>query len=262
MSATGTSTSASGTFEIEVPANTAYIGFAVGAATISGGSYAVVISSFKHEPISLVMREKKYLNGSLQATDNYSLTYKDEGVYRYELTHNLLYDQIKISLHYYATDTGQISETKTIDLNSECIPTQSEDGIHLSWMVYPGGFDYFTFTAYPDHLIDITDSGETEENIFPDWPNSHGEFADTIRKQTFRTSRRQVLVRSQHVTKEQLAAIKYIKTSPLVQIVNSIYDRRTVLVDTESFTERKGEDKLYSISFTITYTDDVPSQSV
>lgn len=153
-------------------------------------------------------------------------------------------------------------ETKTIDINCDCIPSKAEEGIYLSWLNNLGGFDYWFFTAYKDHIINITDSGETKVNTFPNWPNSYGEFADTIKKQTYRDSETQILVRSQHLTKDQLTQIQSIKTSPLVQIVNSIYDRRTVSVDTDSFTVYQEEQKLYQIQFTITYTDDVPSQRV
>lgn len=154
-----------------------------------------------------------------------------------------------------------ISETKTIDIDCNCTRSKAT-GYYLSWLNNLGGFDYWYFTGYADEIIDIVDSGETEENIFPEWPESFGEFSDTIKKQTFRESREQILVRSQHLTEDQVAAIKKIKTSPLVQIVNSIYDRKTVLVDTESFTSLKEGNNLHEISFTITYTDDVPSQSV
>lgn len=160
----------------------------------------------------------------------------------------------------------EISEVKTIDINCECLPANAV-GFNLSWLNNLGGFDHYHFMSYSDHIIDITESGEEEENIFQDWPNSYGEFADTVRKQTFRTSRKQALVRSQNLTLEQLQVIQFIKTSPLVQIVNSIYDRRTVILDTDSWTVyREGQiqqDKeQYTISFTITYTDDVPSQRV
>lgn len=162
---------------------------------------------------------------------------------------------------YYHVGTA-MTETKTIDVNCDCLKAKAT-GYYLSWLNYLGDFDYWYFTAYADNIIDITEAEETEESIFPDWPNSYGEFADTAnRKQTFRNSREQVLVRSQHVTQSQLQAIKHIKTSPLVQIVNSIYDRRTVLVDRDSFTYLKEGSNLYEISFTITYTDDVPSQRV
>lgn len=157
-----------------------------------------------------------------------------------------------------------ISETKTLDINCNCVPSKSEDGIYLMWSNYLGDFDQWLFTAYKDHIVDIEDSGETEVNTFPTWPNSYGEFADTSnRKQTFRKSVKQLLVRSQNLTLDQLNAIQYIKTSPLVQIVNSIYDRRTVIVDNDSFNVyQEGQKEQYTISFTITYTDDVPSQRV
>jgi hypothetical protein len=163
---------------------------------------------------------------------------------------------------YVLISDNPASETKTIDIDCDCVPSQAEEGIYLSWLNNLGGFDYWLFTAYKDHIINITDSGETKVNTFPNWPVSYGEFADTIRKQTFRDSETQILVRSQHLTKDQITQIQSIKTSPLVQIVNSIYDRRTVLVDTDSFTVYQEEQKLYQIQFTITYTDDVPSQRV
>jgi hypothetical protein len=168
---------------------------------------------------------------------------------------------ITTPLTYYVVPTTAMTETKAIDINCDCLRAKAT-GYYLSWLNYLGGFDYWYFTAYADNIIDITESEETEENIFPEWPNSYGEFADTITKQTFRNSREQVLVRSQHITQAQLQAIKHIKTSPLVQIVNSIYDRRTVIVDADSFTYLKEGSNLYEISFTITYTDDVPSQRV
>lgn len=163
----------------------------------------------------------------------------------------------------YAKPITQISETKTIAFDCNCVPTQAEDGIYISWLNNLGHFDYWLFTAYKDHITDIEDSGETEVNVFENWPNSFGEFADTSnRKQTFVEAREQILVRSQHLTVAQVNALKSIKTSQLVQIINSIYDRRTVIVDKDSFTSYKEENKLHEISFTITYTDDVPSQKV
>jgi hypothetical protein len=53
-----------------------------------------------------------------------------------------------------------------------------------------------------------------------------------------------------------------IKSAILVQVVTSKRDRITVLVDTNSFTIVKEADKMHSLSFTITYTDDLPSQHV
>jgi len=130
----------------------------------------------------------------------------------------------------------------------------------MTWLNYLGGFDYWNFTGESEHTIDITNSGETKQNIFPSWPSSYGEFSDTVKKQTFRDSNKRVFVNSQYLTQAQADAIAYIKTSPLVQIINSRQDRRTVIVDTDSFVKYKDGDKTYSISFNISYTDDIPSQ--
>lgn len=151
-----------------------------------------------------------------------------------------------------------ISETKTFLIKCDC----SNQSLVLSWINYLGGFDYFMFTGETDHTIDITASGETKNNIFPQWPQSYGEMADTIRKQTFRESAKREFIFSQHLTQSQADAIAYIKSSPLVQIVNSRQDRRTVIVDTDSFSKYKDGDKTFTISFSILYTDTIPSQTV
>lgn len=135
-------------------------------------------------------------------------------------------------------------------------------GIYLSWLNNLGGFDYWYFTAKKDYLVDIQDAGEMRNNIFPTWPQSYATQADTIRRQTYRVSNKSMVVRSQHLTRAQLDAISYIKSSVLVQIVNSRQDRRTVIVDTDSFTQYRDRDDTYSISFTIQFTDDIPSQTI
>lgn len=150
----------------------------------------------------------------------------------------------------------QISETKTFLIDCEC----SNQEVLLSWLNYLGGFDYWSFQGESEHAIDITNSGETTANIFPTWPRSYGEHADTIKKQTFRESANRKFIFSQHLTQSQADAIAYIKTSPLVQIVNSRQDRRTVIVDTDSFVKYKDGDRTYFISFNIMYTDNIPSQ--
>ncbi len=134
--------------------------------------------------------------------------------------------------------------------------------IYLTWLNYLGGFEYFFFTAEKEFQIAVGEVGETKNNVLPNWPNSWGKNADTINKQTFRNTVKKVLVRSQHLTMNQLEALTIIRTSPLVQIVESRVDRRTVIVDTDSFKKYDEGDKLYTLQFTITYTDDNPSQRV
>lgn len=134
--------------------------------------------------------------------------------------------------------------------------------IYITWLNYLGGFEYFFFTAKKEYQIEIGFTGESKNNILPNWPNSYGKTSDTIRKQTFRESRKKIIVKSQHLTFNQLEALSYIKSSPLVQIVESRTDRRTVLVDVDSFKKYDEDDKLFTFQFTLTYTDDVPSQRV
>ena len=134
--------------------------------------------------------------------------------------------------------------------------------IYITWLNYLGGFEYFFFTSKKEYQIEIGNTGTTKNNVLPSWPQSYAKTADTLRKQTFRESVKKIVVRSQHLTLNQLEALSSIKTSPLVQIVESRTDRRTVIVDTDSFKKYDEIDKLFSLQFTITYTDNIPSQRV
>lgn len=132
--------------------------------------------------------------------------------------------------------------------------------IYLTWLNYLGGFEYFMFTSEKEFQVDIIDTGQTRQNIFPSWPGSWGQFADTIDKKTYTRAKNKILVRSQHLTQNQRDALKFIKISPVVQIVTSRTDRRTVLVDSESFKVYDEGEKLFTIQFTITFTDELPAQ--
>lgn len=171
---------------------------------------------------------------------------------------------ISITVNNYVSVVSSnniISETKTIDIDCECIQSKAT-GYNLQWLNNLGHFDSWYFKAYADQIIDIVETEETETNLFEDWPNSYGEFSDTVNKETSRRSRQQFLCRSEGLTLDQMNAIKFIKSSPLVQIVNSIYDRTTVILDSDSFTAYKeGQQEQYTISFICTYTNDIPSQT-
>lgn len=134
---------------------------------------------------------------------------------------------------------------------------------YISWLNNLGGFEYWPFVGYKDDLLSVEQTGETKKNVFNQWPKSYGSFADTITKQTFRRTRKQELVRSQHLSRTQAVRIgEEIRSSSLVQIITSRRDRRTVIVDNSSVTVRRGIDKIHSLSFTISYTDQVASQTV
>lgn len=131
----------------------------------------------------------------------------------------------------------------------------------LTWLNNLGGFDYWAFTAKKDHIVEIQEAMVTKKNILPTWPKSYGSQADTIKKQTLRVSNKAYTVRSQIVNESNVDALAYIKSSVLVQIINSRTDRRTVVVDTESFVIRKDGDKTHEIAFNISFTDDIPAQT-
>ncbi len=133
---------------------------------------------------------------------------------------------------------------------------------YMTWLNHLGGFEYFPFTAKKEFQVDVLETAQTRKNIFPEWPNSYGKFADTIDKQTFRRSKNSVIVRSQHLSLNQLESLSYIRTSPLVQLVYSRLDRRTVIVDEDSFKKYDEADKLYALQFKISFTDEIPSQRV
>ena len=131
---------------------------------------------------------------------------------------------------------------------------------YITWLNYLGGFEYFPFIAKQEHQVDILNSGQTRQNIFPQWPNSYGEYADTIDKQSFTVGKDAIILRSQLLTFNQVNILKYIKTSPVVQIVNSRTDRITVLPDKDSFKIYSEEDKTYSITFRVLMTNEIPAQ--
>lgn len=189
---------------------------------------------------------ERYKDGTLQTTDTISIDSKDEGVYRIPLTVSADEDQLQINAG---------GEVKTIDVSNDC----ANQSIYLTWLNYLGGMDYWLFTAQKDYGVDIEDVQQTEINLFINWPNSYDDYR--IKYDTKRTSRENILVRSQNLTLEQVQGLKYIKTSPLVQILEN-NKTKNVLVDNSSFTVYTESDKLYTISFTISMTDQVASQSL
>lgn len=135
--------------------------------------------------------------------------------------------------------------------------------IYLTWLNAHGNFEYFFFKAKSSYQVDVLAAEVTRNNLLPNWPKSSGLTADTIDRQSLRVTKKTILLRSQHLNLNQLEAISYIKSSVLVQIVYSRIDRRTVLVDTNSFV--KYDEQVggpFSIQFTITYTDEIPAQRI
>jgi hypothetical protein len=135
--------------------------------------------------------------------------------------------------------------------------------IYITWLNNKGGFDYFFFKAKNMYQVDVEDAGVTRNNILPQWPKSYGNTADTINRQTYSVTRNVINLRSQHLNLNQVNALAVIKSSPLVQIVYSRTDRRTVLVDTNSFKKYDEMERgLFTLQFTLNYTDEIPTQRI
>lgn len=185
------------------------------------------------------------------------ITDNDEGIYRYSIDQSG-WNEDRIDITYYNVSNDILSETLTIDVIDEC----TNQDFYMVWLNYLGGYDYWNFTARKQYSIATTESKTQEQNIFNNWPNSYGEFADSIVKQTVRRGMNVLTISSQLLTTDQEDAIKLLFVSPLVQICTSQYDRRTLLVQSGSLPVRRDQDKTRKLSFGVSYTDELPSQSL
>jgi hypothetical protein len=134
---------------------------------------------------------------------------------------------------------------------------------YISWLNNLGGFEYWPFTGFKDNNLEVIETGVTKRNTFPGWPKSYGAFADTITKQTYRKARLTKVIRSQVLTRSQAQILgEQIKSSTVVQIITTRRDRRTIIIDESNFTVTQDRNKVHFLNFTITYTDELPSQTV
>lgn len=138
----------------------------------------------------------------------------------------------------------------------------TQEPIYITWLNNLGNFEYFLFTGKSLYQVDVEETGTTKKNILPSWPKSYGVTADTILKQTHRIARNTISVRTQHLTRNQMEVLTGIRTSPLVQIVVSRNNKRTVIVDSDSFKKYDETEDLFALQFSISYTDEIPSQRI
>ena len=211
-----------------------------------------------------------YSNGNytLDASNVYTITDMDQGVYRYDSETGELNQanaESRLDVTIYNSSNVQLSETLTIDVKSDC----SQYGItplYMRWLNYLGGEDFWLFTAQKLYSVEVLESKTQDINIYNDWPNSWGEFSDSITRQTGRRSRNTVKVSSQYLTAAQRDAVAWIVSSPMVQILTStpgsfITLWQTVIVEAATLKKYQENDNLYSISFNISYTDELPAQT-
>lgn len=201
--------------------------------------------------------QELYLNGVIQSTTTTLISNPSvNGVLRQTIAQIGTEDQQIVYIK--ATVGGTLLYGPiTINIDNSC----AAQAINLSWLNNLGGFDYWVFTAQKQYGTDVEATTQATKDIYQNWPNSYGSDADTIDFETGRDSRDFIVVTAQYVTVTQLQAIQNIKKSPLVQIINSVSDRTTVLVDAESWTAYEDNDKTFTITFTMRYTNLNPAQS-
>lgn len=202
-------------------------------------------------------------NYSLASSSRETFTDMDQGVYRLSLAQTGSEQRIDVSV--WSIDYGydlQLSEVMTIDVVDDCT-MYGTTPLYLTWKNYLGGQDYWLFTAQKLYSVDILESKTQDRNIYNQWPKSYGEFAQSVNSQSVRKSKNTVKISSQYLTQAQKDALSWIVSSPLVQIVTTgdVPTLRTVIVDSATLPKFQDRDNLYSISFTISYTDELPVQS-
>lgn len=201
----------------------------------------------------------RYYQDSLLSSSITSIPDFGVGVYRQRVQVTGSEDEIRVSLVYpYPGSYRVISEIKSIEVNTEC----TAQNLDLAWRNAYGGVDQWRFTLGKTNGIDVTAGDVLAKNIFATWPKSYGATGDTLAYQSKRMSTQTYVIRSQDLSDAQILDLRGILTSPFVQVVNSNQDRRTVIVDSGSFTVLEELNKQNSLSFKITFTDQIPAQSL
>lgn len=162
------------------------------------------------------------------------------------------------SISVNAQSPVDISETKTIQVDFSCY----SNSINLSWLNFLGGFDYWTFKGFADFGIDVKSEKRSTKNFIPQFPKSYGSDADTLSQVISKRSKGTILLRAENLTKDQVDDLYRIMASPLVQIVNSAIDRKTVILNANSFIYHPQANRLFEISFTIELTENLPGQTL
>lgn len=229
--------------------------------------YPFKVWFLKTETDDFEITVKKYdSSGSEISSDTVYVNDEDEGLYG-----------VPITISGGSTMTIGINDPSTSPpyykalMNATVVDPCEANYAYLYWKNSLGGTSYWLFTSDKERSIDITETKEATKNIFIDWPTSYSS-GKAVRYETKRVARRRMLIRAENLTKDQVMKVKEIKLSPSVFIgsYNDPYMQGpgtqsvdfNVIVDDSSFTIYSETDKLYSLSFEITFTDNLPIQSL
>jgi len=205
------------------------------------------------------MRRKVYsANGTLLGSFLDVFTNMDEGVFRYPIEQSAFLESYLTIEMTTVTGSTTIGEVLTIGVDDTC----SSQDFYVTWLNHLGGYDYWNFKAETEYRTNIIESKTQEKNIFPTWPKSYGEDADSMTQQTKRKSKDAIVLNSQYLDEDQMDGLSLMVESPLVQQVNSIYDRRTIILGNSSLNKKVDNQKLLMLTVEAEYTDENPSQSL
>lgn len=212
--------------------------------------------SFLNVQTSTITIVRKCYSSSdvLLGTFNDVVTNMNTGIYRHPVERSAFLESY-ITLQLTGPGTGELI---TIDVNTDC----AAQDFYVTWLNSLGGFDYWNFTAETQYGTDTIESKTQVKNIYSNWPKSYGEFADSINQQTVRRTKDNITLNSQYLDSDQMDGLALIFESLLVQQMNSIYDRRTIILDGGSFNKKIDNQKLLMATIKAHYTDENPSQSL
>ena len=145
-----------------------------------------------------------------------------------------------------------------ICIDDDCCPHP----VYLTWLNHLGGWEYWNFCAQSDFGIEIQEVTTAKKNIFSNWPQSFID-AETEEEYVSIQAKKSITIRAENLSNEEADFISSIKTSIHVQwMIDGFTDKRTVLVDKDSFVYKTETEKLQSITFNILMSDDEPIQTI
>lgn len=227
---------------------------------LSPGFYFDVSFIINNTTTRVIQRNVYDANDVLLGTFTDTVTNMGIGVYRHPVVQSS-FGEAYITLQIFSSSIYEFnaeSEVLRIDVDTNCTPQD----FYVTWLNFLGGYDYWNFKAETVYSTQVTSSRTQTKNIFPAWPNSYGETADSIEKQTSKTTRDKIKLHSAYVDAEQMDGLALIVESPLVQQLTNVYDRRTIIVENSAFPKKTDNQQLLMAIIDARYTDDNPSQSL
>lgn len=222
--------------------------------TLFPGKYFDVAFISNRTTTYTITRKVYDVNDNLLNTFTDVVTNMHQGVYRIPVERSAFLEK-KITLQITSPYN---SEILTINVDTECSPND----FYVTWLNSLGHYDYWNFTAETKYETDVIESKTQDKNIFPNWPRSFGEFADSRTKQTVRRTKDGITLNSQYLESDQMDGLALMFESPLVQEMNSIYDKRIIILERGQFNKKVDNQKLLMVTVKASFTDENPSQSL